>query len=139
MLKWATRVRTPNAEATRRFDRFDEFDVVKAKAAMALAQYYQTIIIFPDQFRTTSRRDALDRAMKNYQVAASAMPDDPLFTGIANLGIATVQEDDGLWDKAKEIYTTLADPKGNSPLAEVAAMRLSSLPGRREARRLWWR
>ncbi|HVT82733.1 MAG TPA: hypothetical protein VHM90_18995 [Phycisphaerae bacterium] len=118
-----------------------EFMEVKAEAAIALAQYYHDMVAFPEILRMKNlRRDeVLDKAMTYYQTAAKALPNDRLVNALSQLGIAAVYEDQLLWDKAREIYTAMGDPKSTyagTPMADVASARLKSLPDRQNAPRL---
>ncbi len=119
-----------------------EFKEVKAQAAIALAGYYQDLILFPDTYLKAAnlRRDeALDKAMNNLKIALEAQPDDLLIASRAHLGMAAVYEDQGAWDKAKDEYTLLVDPKGKfagTPITDLAASRLKTLAERQEAPRL---
>jgi hypothetical protein len=118
-----------------------EFKEVKAEAALTLAGYYQDLVAFPEELKAKNlRRDeVLSKAFGNFQIALDAKPNDLLISSCAHLGMAAVYEDQAEWAKAKDEYTLLSDPKGNfadTPIADLAAGRLKTLPKRQAAPRL---
>lgn len=136
------RINPADPESLKKLMANTPYNEVKARAALALASYYQEMVPFPEAIEEefkTRREDVLNNAMENFRIALEAMPDDLLIAGRAHLGMAAVYEDQGLWDKAKAEYQVVADPKGKyagTPTAELADARLKSLSDRQFSPRL---
>jgi predicted negative regulator of RcsB-dependent stress response len=113
--------------------------LVKARACLTLGQLYDFWAAFPEiqNYAKLSRTECLSKAFEYYSKALEFQGDDPVIAAKAQLGIATVYEDQGEWDKAKAEYQRMVDHKAFvGDLANLAKARLDSLDSRRSAPRL---
>jgi tetratricopeptide (TPR) repeat protein len=113
--------------------------LVKARACLALGQLYDFWAAFPEMrnFTNRSRDDFLSDSYKHFTQALQLQGDDPLIAAKAHLGIASVYEDQGEWDKAKAEYQRMIDNQlFAGDLAALARNYLDSMDSRRNAPRL---
>jgi cbb3-type cytochrome oxidase subunit 3 len=116
-----------------------DFDSVKAEACLRLGKLYNFWAAFPEMqvYAKLSRNECLSKSYEYFSKALTVEGTDPLIAAWARMGIASVYEDRGEWNKAKAEYQGIMDDKMFAgDLAKLAKSRLDTMDDRRNAPRL---
>ncbi len=114
---------------------------LKAQGYLDLGIFYSQFPLIPESRPAIklSRAESMLKAKDAFEKTLAFAGDDALLAAKATLGLASVAEDRGNWDDARQLYQAIADPQGKfagTPFVAIGATRLATLDDRRKAPRL---